>query len=191
MFRRLRDNLDLHLVWSVPHNWLYRKLHQLFQTRTWSESSARDTSRICLPGKLLRLKHSSRSLTSSQAPLLSCLCLCFRNPGYAAKSPEEQAVLTEQWNATPFFTRIGRWLKWGFRFKYPPFLGDAPSRRANWGAGGKGINTNADGRGARIVQRETEVAPVAEMEHTNRSEIHSPEVAYGGGDQKGFHVSSV
>ena len=132
------------------------------------------------------------SLTSSQAPLLSCLCLCFRNPGYAAKSPEEQAVLTEQWNATPFFTRIGRWLKWGFRFKYPPFLGDAPSRRENWGAGGKGVNTNADGRGARIVQRETEeVVPVAEMEHIDRSEIHSPEVTYGGGDQKGFHVSSV
>lgn len=28
--------------------------------------------------------------------------------------------------------KLGRWLKWGFRYKYPTFLGQAPFRRTKW-----------------------------------------------------------
>jgi len=37
--------------------------------------------------------------------------------------------LRTQWAATPFTSKLAQWIKWGFRVKYPPFLGNAPSRR--------------------------------------------------------------
>lgn len=40
--------------------------------------------------------------------------------------------MTADWKATGFFLKLGRWLKWGFRYKYPTFLGTAPLRRKKW-----------------------------------------------------------
>ncbi|OBT53825.1 hypothetical protein VE04_05894 [Pseudogymnoascus sp. 24MN13] len=48
------------------------------------------------------------------------------------KSAEEQETLKAAWKETGAFTKLGRWLKWGFRYKYPDFLGAAPLRRRKW-----------------------------------------------------------
>lgn len=65
-------------------------------------------------------------------PLLSCFFLCCHQRGFQAKTPAEQETLTAEWKAMGFFTKLGRWLKWGFRYKYPTFLGTPPLRRKRW-----------------------------------------------------------
>lgn len=40
--------------------------------------------------------------------------------------------MTAVWKELGFWDKIGKWLKWGFRYKYPSFLGPAPLRRAKW-----------------------------------------------------------
>ena len=79
------------------------------------------------------------------------------------------------------------WLKWGFRVKYPPFLGDAPLKRDRWA--GKGANTNPGQRPVMVVPGNPVGA--AEMQVEPRSELDSPEVTHYGQEQKGFHVTSV
>jgi len=54
------------------------------------------------------------------------LFLCCTGPTYKAKSPEEQVRLAEQWKEMKFGKKLGLWFKWGFRWKYPDMLGDAP-----------------------------------------------------------------
>ncbi|KFY31007.1 hypothetical protein V493_01483, partial [Pseudogymnoascus sp. VKM F-4281 (FW-2241)] len=65
-------------------------------------------------------------------PFLSCFFLCCHLRGFQAKTPAEQETMTAEWKATGFFTKLGRWLKWGFRYKYPTFLGTPPLRRRKW-----------------------------------------------------------
>ncbi|OBT63744.1 hypothetical protein VE03_06149 [Pseudogymnoascus sp. 23342-1-I1] len=65
-------------------------------------------------------------------PFLSCFFLCCHQRGFQDKTEAEQETLTAEWKATGFFTKLGRWLKWGFRYKYPTFLGTAPLRRKKW-----------------------------------------------------------
>lgn len=62
----------------------------------------------------------------------TCFFLCCLKRGYTKKSPEEQALLTTQWKEMGAGKKLGRWLKWGFRYKYPTFLGQAPFRRTKW-----------------------------------------------------------
>lgn len=65
-------------------------------------------------------------------PFLSCFFLCCHQRGFQAKSTEEQEALTTAWKEKGFFSKFGLWLKWGFRYKYPDFLGTAPLRRRKW-----------------------------------------------------------
>lgn len=62
----------------------------------------------------------------------TCFFLCCLKRGYTRKSPEEQTLLKTQWQEMGFGKKLGRWLKWGFRYKYPTFLGPAPFRRTKW-----------------------------------------------------------
>lgn len=57
---------------------------------------------------------------------VSLLFLCCVGPVYKAKSPEEQEVLLERWNAMTKGEKFKLWLKWGFRWKYPNMLGEEP-----------------------------------------------------------------
>ncbi|MCJ1447811.1 MAG: hypothetical protein MMC23_008323 [Stictis urceolatum] len=66
-------------------------------------------------------------------PLLSCLLLIATRSGFAAKDPGEQAVLRERWDSIGAGAKVKQWLKWGFRFKYPPFLGAVPLKRGRSG----------------------------------------------------------
>lgn len=63
---------------------------------------------------------------------ISCFSLCCVGPTYKAKSVEEQAILAERWKELKVGKKLGLWLKWGFRWKYPDVLGEAPEvdRRA-------------------------------------------------------------
>ncbi|OBT82142.1 hypothetical protein VE02_09121 [Pseudogymnoascus sp. 03VT05] len=85
--------------------------------------------------RLCRGRHARRGLPISFAflfPFLSCFFLCCHQRGFQGKSAEEQETLTAAWKEMGFFTKLGKWLKWGFRYKYPDFLGAAPSRRQKW-----------------------------------------------------------
>ena len=85
--------------------------------------------------RLARGRHARRGLPIAFAgmfPFLSCFFLCCHQRGFQAKTAEEQVELTAAWKKTNFFTKIGRWLVWGFRYKYPTFLGTAPLRRRKW-----------------------------------------------------------
>ncbi|OBT94494.1 hypothetical protein VE01_07193 [Pseudogymnoascus verrucosus] len=85
--------------------------------------------------RLCRGRHARRGLPISFAflfPFLSCFFLCCHQRGFQGKSAEEQETLKAAWKETGAFTKLGRWLKWGFRYKYPDFLGAAPLRRRKW-----------------------------------------------------------
>ncbi|KFX95508.1 hypothetical protein V490_03812, partial [Pseudogymnoascus sp. VKM F-3557] len=85
--------------------------------------------------RLARGRRARRGLPIAFAgmfPILSCFFLCCHQRGFQAKTPAEQETLTAEWKATGFGTKLGRWLKWGFRYKYPTFLGAAPLRRRKW-----------------------------------------------------------
>ncbi len=85
--------------------------------------------------KLARGRSARRGLPICWAfvlPFISLFFLCCSKRGFSKKSPEEQEALTAQWKEFGFWRAIGLWLKWGFRYKYPSFLGPAPFRRANW-----------------------------------------------------------
>ncbi|KAJ6137604.1 hypothetical protein N7471_004090 [Penicillium samsonianum] len=57
----------------------------------------------------------------------SLFCLfCFRK-GYRARSREDAEVLQKRWDAMGFWTKMGLFFAWGFRFKYPTVLGPAPA----------------------------------------------------------------
>ncbi|KAL2074372.1 hypothetical protein VTL71DRAFT_8150 [Oculimacula yallundae] len=57
---------------------------------------------------------------------ISIIFLCWTGPTYKAKSPEEQAVLLERWKEMKAGEKFKLWMKWGFRWKYPTVLGEAP-----------------------------------------------------------------
>lgn len=59
-------------------------------------------------------------------PVLSCFFLCCHQRGFQARSPAEQEILSAEWKTARLSTKLGRWLKWGFRYDYPAFLGAAP-----------------------------------------------------------------
>lgn len=76
-------------------------------------------------------KRASRGLPGAficLLPLLSCLLLCFRRPGFQARPPEEQAELKKQWKEMSFGRKVALWFRWGFSNKYPPMLGTPPPR---------------------------------------------------------------
>lgn len=84
---------------------------------------------------LCRGRSARRGLPISWTLILipwTCLFLCCLKRGYTKKSPEEQALLTTQWKEMSAGKKLGRWLKWGFRYKYPTFLGPTPFRRTKW-----------------------------------------------------------
>ncbi|KAI9851523.1 MAG: hypothetical protein M1838_003477 [Thelocarpon superellum] len=58
-------------------------------------------------------------------PSLVLLVLC--RSGFEARSPADQQVLLKQWAQTPPSKRLGLWLAWGFRLRYPPILGTPPA----------------------------------------------------------------
>ncbi|KFY45086.1 hypothetical protein V494_01155, partial [Pseudogymnoascus sp. VKM F-4513 (FW-928)] len=85
--------------------------------------------------RLARGRRARRGLPIAFAfmfPFLSCFFLCCHQRGFQAKTPAEQETMTADWKAMGFFKKTGKWLKWGFRYKYPDFLGTAPLRRKKW-----------------------------------------------------------
>ncbi|KFY82372.1 hypothetical protein V500_10588 [Pseudogymnoascus sp. VKM F-4518 (FW-2643)] len=85
--------------------------------------------------RLCRGRRARRGLPIAFAglfPFLSCFFLCCHLRGFQAKTEEEQVTMTAEWKKMGFFLTLGRWLKWGFRYKYPTFLGTPPLRRKKW-----------------------------------------------------------
>lgn len=62
------------------------------------------------------------------APVLSCFLLCFSHKGYRARTAEEAAELQKKWTEMGGREKFALWLRWGFRWKYPPMLGPAPEK---------------------------------------------------------------
>ena len=60
-------------------------------------------------------------------PITLFLLCCFRK-GYFARSAEDAEVLKQKWNDMSFWTKLRLFFVWGFRYKYPPMLGEAPPR---------------------------------------------------------------
>lgn len=59
---------------------------------------------------------------------ISFLFLCCTGPTYKAKSAEEQERLKAVWAEMGMGKKLGLWFKWGFRWKYPDVLGEAPEK---------------------------------------------------------------
>lgn len=97
--------------------------------------------------RLARGKPARRGLPMSfaaLAPFLSCFLLFCHIRGFNARSLADQETMAAEWKATGFFTKLGRWVVWGFRYKYPTFLGTAPTRRKKWSEKGEGSVTPND-----------------------------------------------
>ncbi|KAJ5885352.1 hypothetical protein N7495_009862 [Penicillium taxi] len=60
-------------------------------------------------------------------PLSLFLLFAFKK-GYRARSAEDAEVLRQKWKEMSFWTKLRLFFVWGFRFKYPPMLGEAPPR---------------------------------------------------------------
>lgn len=55
------------------------------------------------------------------------LCFC-RRRGHRARTADEAAILREKWKEMSAWTRLRLFFAWGFRYKYPPMLGETPAR---------------------------------------------------------------
>lgn len=62
------------------------------------------------------------------APITSCLVFCFTSKGFYGRPEDEAKELEDKWNAMGAGEKFRLWLKWGFRYKYPPMLGPRPGR---------------------------------------------------------------
>jgi hypothetical protein len=63
------------------------------------------------------------------APIVSCILLAFSRKGFQARTEDEAKEMKTKWDETGFWKKVGLWLQWGFRWKYPPMLpGPAPAR---------------------------------------------------------------
>ncbi|KAJ5709833.1 hypothetical protein N7493_009425 [Penicillium malachiteum] len=60
-------------------------------------------------------------------PLTLLLLIWFRK-GHRARSEEDAAELRKQWDGLGFWKKLKLYFVWGFRFKYPTILGEAPPR---------------------------------------------------------------
>ncbi|KAJ5950119.1 hypothetical protein N7454_001703 [Penicillium verhagenii] len=60
-------------------------------------------------------------------PLSLLLIIGFRK-GFRARSETDAVALREQWDGLGFWKKLKLFFVWGFRFKYPPMLGEAPPR---------------------------------------------------------------
>ncbi|KAJ5736642.1 uncharacterized protein N7483_001767 [Penicillium malachiteum] len=60
-------------------------------------------------------------------PLTLLLLIWFRK-GFHARSEEDAAELRKQWDGLGFWKKLKLYFVWGFRFKYPTILGEAPPR---------------------------------------------------------------
>lgn len=59
---------------------------------------------------------------------LTILVIIGWRKGFQARSAADAAVLRQQWKEMGFWTKIKLFFLWGFRYKYPPILGEAPPR---------------------------------------------------------------
>lgn len=62
------------------------------------------------------------------APIASCILLCFSRRGFQARTEDEAEELKRKWDEMGFWKKIGLWLRYGFRWDYPPMLGPAPPK---------------------------------------------------------------
>lgn len=60
-------------------------------------------------------------------PFTFLLIIAFRK-GFRARSETEAVALREQWDGLGFWKKLKLFFVWGFRYKYPPILGEAPPR---------------------------------------------------------------
>ncbi|KAJ6115165.1 hypothetical protein N7486_000943 [Penicillium sp. IBT 16267x] len=60
-------------------------------------------------------------------PFSFLLIIAFRK-GFRARSETEAVALREQWDGLGFWKKLKLFFVWGFRYKYPPILGEAPPR---------------------------------------------------------------
>ncbi|KAJ5639889.1 uncharacterized protein N7484_007751 [Penicillium longicatenatum] len=60
-------------------------------------------------------------------PISFLLIIAFRK-GFRARSETEAVALREQWDGLGFWKKLKLFFIWGFRYKYPPILGEAPPR---------------------------------------------------------------
>ncbi|PGH26384.1 hypothetical protein AJ80_01882 [Polytolypa hystricis UAMH7299] len=63
-------------------------------------------------------------------PIVFAPLLFFSKSGFEARQ-DDTAELERKWKEMPPHTRLWLWLKWGFRYKYPPFLGSPPPKASS------------------------------------------------------------
>ncbi|KAJ5633055.1 hypothetical protein N7490_009394 [Penicillium lividum] len=72
-------------------------------------------------------------------PISLLLIIGFRK-GFRSRSETDAVELRKQWDSLGFWKKLKLFFVWGFRFKYPPILGEAPPRvKASKQPGQKGV----------------------------------------------------